>query len=57
MNTYRHTAPLFIDGEAIPSPEGTTQGDPLAMCIYGIATIPLIRKLPKCVNHAHLVCR
>ena len=51
VNTYRNNAPLFIDGEVTPSQEGTTQGDPLAMCIYAIATIPLIRKLPKCVNH------
>ena len=51
VNTYRNNAPLFIDGEVIPSQEGTTQGDPLAMCIYAIATIPLIRKLPRCVNH------
>ena len=51
VNTYCNNAPLFINGEVIPSQEGTTQGDPLAMCIYAITTIPLIRKLPKCVNH------
>ena len=49
--TYRNNAPLLIDGEVIPSQEGTTQGDPLAICITAIATIPLIRKRPKCVNH------
>ena len=37
VNTYRNNVPLFIDGEVIPSQEGTTQGDPLAMCIYAIA--------------------
>ena len=32
INTYRHSAPLFITGgREIISAEGTTQGDPLAM--------------------------
>ena len=51
INTYRNDSPLFIDGESILSREGTTQGDPLAMHIYAIATIPLIRKLPTTVEH------
>ena len=51
VNTYRDSTPLFIDGETILSQEGTTQGDPLAMSIYAIATVPLIRKLPNTVNH------
>ncbi|ETW95667.1 MAG: hypothetical protein ETSY2_47825 [Candidatus Entotheonella gemina] len=45
INSYRSNIDLFIDGEVIPSQEGTTQGDPLAMAMYGLATIPLIRKL------------
>ena len=44
-NTYRGDAALFIDGETVYSREGTTQGDPLAMSIYGIAILPLIQKL------------
>lgn len=34
-----------MDGEVIPSQEGTTQGDPLSMAMYSLATIPFIRKL------------
>jgi hypothetical protein len=45
INTYRKPSKLFIDGEYILSQEGTTQGDPLAMAMYAIATMPLIRKL------------
>ena len=44
-NTYRGDAALFIDEETVYSREGTTQGDPLAMSIYGIAILPLIQKL------------
>ena len=50
-NTYRDDSPLFIDGETILSREGTTQGDPLAMSMYAIGTLPLIRKLSNDVRH------
>ena len=43
INTYRSPAALYVDGEAIMSVEGTTQGDPLAMAMYALGTIPLIR--------------
>ena len=45
VNTYRAPTELFVDNDVILSQEGTTQGDPLAMAMYGLATIPLIRKL------------
>ena len=45
VNTYRLNTQLFIDGEIILSKEGTTQGDPLAMAMYAIATVPLIHQL------------
>ena len=41
-NTYRSEHKFFIDGECIPSREGTTQGDPLTMAMYAMATLPLI---------------
>jgi len=40
-NTYREESDLFVDGHRIASREGTTQGDPLAMAFYALATIPL----------------
>ena len=35
---------LFVDGDVILSQKGTTQGYSLAMAMYGLATIPLIRR-------------
>ena len=43
FNTYGGHSQLFVDGETIYSCEGTTQGDPLAMVFYALATIPLSR--------------
>lgn len=50
INTYRAPTKLFIDGDALLSQEGTTQGDPLAMPMYAVATIPLIESLPESVK-------
>ena len=45
INTYRNTSCLFVDGQCLLSEEGTTQGDPLAMAMYAIGTLPLTRRL------------
>lgn len=42
INCYRGDACLFVGNEVILSREGTTQGDPLAMAFFAIASVPLI---------------
>ena len=42
VNSYRAPTELFVDCDVILSQEGTTQGDPLAIAMYGLAKIPLI---------------
>ena len=37
-STYREDVQLFIDGETVLSQEGTTQGDPLAICHRHLST-------------------
>ncbi len=44
INYYRSPAELYVGGDTILSNEGTTQGDPLSMAIYALATLPLIDK-------------
>ena len=50
INTYRNDPQLFVGGETLLSQEGTTQGDPLAMAMYALGTLPLIHKLDQQVK-------
>ena len=47
FNTYRGWTPLIVRGteELLLSHEDVTQGDPLSMFLYAVATLPLIRSL------------
>ena len=52
VNYYRSNAQLFTSGEVIESMEGTTQGDPLSMAIYALATLPLIVRAQESITAA-----
>ena len=50
INIYREATDLLVDGIVLASEEGTTQGDPLAMPMYALATIPLITRVGESSN-------
>ena len=50
INTYRAPSELYVDGDVLLSCEGNTQGDPLAMQLYALATTSLIRNLKNNVS-------
>ena len=55
-NCYQTPSRLFVSGGGeLASREGTTQGDPLSMPFYALATVPFIqylhRKHPPCGKH------
>ena len=41
INCYRGNASLFVDGTALLSQEGITQGDSLSIAMFALATVPL----------------
>ena len=45
INIYRKVTKLLVNDATLYSEEGTTQGDPLAMPMYALTTIPLINNL------------
>ena len=44
-NSYSTPSDLYIKRSTVKSQEGTTQGDPLAMAMHGIAILPLIKRV------------
>ena len=46
-NSYKHPSNQFVNNTVLTVTEGTTQGDRLALAIYGIGVIPLIELMQK----------
>lgn len=50
INVYHESTQLFVDDIELASEDGTTQGDPLPMPMYALATIPLISRVDESLN-------
>ena len=42
QNSYSAPSDFYVAGKTLQSVEGTTQGDPIAMAMYGVATLSLL---------------
>ena len=47
VNSFKHSTNLYVKNTVLTSTEGSTQGEPLAMAMYGIAITLLIELLQK----------
>ena len=57
INFYRSSSRIFMNSDGyfeLLSQEGTTQGCPLAMAMYAIALVPLLKHLLHCVSKCGL---
>ena len=52
--TILFNAYFYVDGDTLYSEEGTTQGDPLALAFYALATVSLIQKLTEPATQVHM---
>ena len=55
INTYRSAVVLYTSGDILFSEEGTTQGDPLPMPMYSLATLPSSDRLPNTVTQCGML--
>ena len=43
QNSFSVPSDLYVAGKTVQSLEGTPEGDPIAMAMYGVALLPLLR--------------
>jgi hypothetical protein len=54
INMYRAESRLFVCGKEIASREGTQQGDNLAMALFAMGTLPILRRLTRTKSVAQI---